>query len=199
MSDLSTAAGRAARRAQLDEQSAADGLSPHARAELDALARVEGPRQAEAILTIHQRHRGGCLCGGLELGGSHPAHQVDMLREALQPGPALTPGALAASLGSAQPPLDAVMGSLTTWARDDGSVGVEGTAGPLLSVSLAAFAQQHDGPRAIHVRDGMVVFAGYDRDGDPVEFRYRAVGLQLADTQYLAAQEGGFLLLELLP
>lgn len=173
-------------------------LSPHARAELDALARVEGHQKAEAILTIHQRHGGGCLCGWLKLGESHSAHQVDMLREALQPGPALTPGELAAALGSAQPPPDAVMGSLTTWVRDDGSVGIEGTGGPLLSVSLALFAQQHDGPRFVHVRDGEVVFTGYDRDGDPVEFRYRAVGLQLADPRYLAAQEGGFLLLELL-
>jgi hypothetical protein len=58
------------------------GLSPRARRELDALAQVEGPRRAEAILTIHQRYRGGCLCGWAELGKSHPRHQVAMLREA---------------------------------------------------------------------------------------------------------------------
>lgn len=37
---------------------------------------------AQAILTAHQRHRGGCLCGWSELGKSHPGHQVAMLREA---------------------------------------------------------------------------------------------------------------------
>lgn len=37
---------------------------------------------AEAILTAHQRHRSGCLCGWSELGKSHPGHQVVMLREA---------------------------------------------------------------------------------------------------------------------
>lgn len=37
---------------------------------------------AEAVLIAHQRHRGGCLCGWAELGKSHPAHQVAMLREA---------------------------------------------------------------------------------------------------------------------
>jgi hypothetical protein len=55
---------------------------PHARTELDFLARVEGPQRAEAILTIHQRHRGGCLCGWHEMGKSHPGHQVAKLREA---------------------------------------------------------------------------------------------------------------------
>jgi hypothetical protein len=64
-------------------------LSPRARAELDFLARVEGPQRAEAILTIHQRHRGGCLCGWGELGKSHPAHQAAKLREAgVLPDPA---------------------------------------------------------------------------------------------------------------
>lgn len=37
---------------------------------------------AEKILVDHQRHRGGCLCGWAQLGGSHPAHQVDMMRAA---------------------------------------------------------------------------------------------------------------------
>ncbi len=37
---------------------------------------------AEAVLVAHQRHRGGCLCGWSELGRSHPAHQVAMLRGA---------------------------------------------------------------------------------------------------------------------
>lgn len=34
------------------------------------------------ILTAHQRHKGGCLCGWDELGKSHPEHQAAMLREA---------------------------------------------------------------------------------------------------------------------
>lgn len=58
------------------------GLSPRARSELAALARVRGPLRAEAILIAHQRHRGGCLCGWAELGKSHAGHQVAMLREA---------------------------------------------------------------------------------------------------------------------
>lgn len=38
---------------------------------------------AEAILIAHQRRDiRGCLCGWSELGKSHPAHQVAMLREA---------------------------------------------------------------------------------------------------------------------
>lgn len=43
---------------------------------------AEPVEQAEAILIAHQRHKGGCLCGWAELGMSHPAHQVAMLREA---------------------------------------------------------------------------------------------------------------------
>ncbi len=59
------------------------GPSPRAVAELDALAQVRGPGQAEAVLTIHQRRdAGSCLCGWAELGRSHPAHQAAMLREA---------------------------------------------------------------------------------------------------------------------
>lgn len=39
--------------------------------------------RAEAVLVAHQRHGiEGCLCGWAELGKSHPAHQVAMLREA---------------------------------------------------------------------------------------------------------------------
>lgn len=58
-------------------------LSPRARGELDALARVRGPQRAEAILTAHQRRDvGSCLCGWSELGKSHAGHQVAMLREA---------------------------------------------------------------------------------------------------------------------
>lgn len=58
-------------------------LSPRARRELDALARVAGQGRAEAILTVHQRFDiGGCLCGWSELGKSHAGHQVAMLREA---------------------------------------------------------------------------------------------------------------------
>ena len=58
-------------------------LSPRARAELDALSRVEGPRKAEAILIAHQRRDiGSCLCGWSELGKSHAAHQARMLAEA---------------------------------------------------------------------------------------------------------------------
>jgi hypothetical protein len=38
---------------------------------------------AQAILTAHQRRDvTSCLCGWSELGKSHPAHQVAMLREA---------------------------------------------------------------------------------------------------------------------
>lgn len=59
------------------------GLSPHARRELAALARVRGPLRAEAILTAHQgRDAGSCLCGWSELGRSHAGHQAAMLREA---------------------------------------------------------------------------------------------------------------------
>jgi hypothetical protein len=59
------------------------GLSPRARRELDALAQVEGPMKAEAILTIHQRRDvRSCLCGWAELGKSHAGHQVAILRAA---------------------------------------------------------------------------------------------------------------------
>ncbi len=58
-------------------------LSPRARRELEALARVEGPGKAEAILSSHSRRDiGSCLCGWSELGRSHAGHQVAMLREA---------------------------------------------------------------------------------------------------------------------
>jgi hypothetical protein len=57
-------------------------LSPRARSELEALARVRGPGQAEAILISHQRHGGGCLCGWAEWGQSHAGHQVAELRKA---------------------------------------------------------------------------------------------------------------------
>ncbi len=40
-------------------------------------------RTAETILVAHQRRDyAGCLCGWSELGKSHPAHQVAMLRAA---------------------------------------------------------------------------------------------------------------------
>lgn len=40
-------------------------------------------RRAEAILVAHQRHDiQSCLCGWAQLGASHAAHQVDMLRRA---------------------------------------------------------------------------------------------------------------------
>lgn len=59
------------------------GLSPRARRELDALAQIRGPGQAEAILIAHQRRDiGSCLCGWAELGKSHAAHQAAELREA---------------------------------------------------------------------------------------------------------------------
>jgi hypothetical protein len=55
-------------------------LSPRARRELDALARVDGPWRAEAVLIAHQRlDIKGCLCGWSELGKSHAGHQVRML------------------------------------------------------------------------------------------------------------------------
>lgn len=58
-------------------------LSPRARSELDALARVRGPKRAEALLIAHQRHSvGGCLCGWSRLGESHAGHQVAVLRDA---------------------------------------------------------------------------------------------------------------------
>jgi hypothetical protein len=58
-------------------------LSPRARRELDALAQVRGPRQAEAVLISHQRRDvGSCLCGWAELGKSHAGHQIVMLSEA---------------------------------------------------------------------------------------------------------------------
>lgn len=71
-------------------------LSPHARSELDALARVDGPRRAEAILIAHQRRDiGSCLCGWSELGKSHAGHQVQMLSDAG------VLGALAGDVGAA--------------------------------------------------------------------------------------------------
>ncbi len=59
-------------------------LTPHARRELDALSRVRGPGQAEAVLTIHQRRDGGgaCLCGWRRLGETHAGHQAAELRNA---------------------------------------------------------------------------------------------------------------------
>lgn len=39
-------------------------------------------KAAEAVLTAHQRHKGGCLCGWADLGKSHPAHQTQQLRQA---------------------------------------------------------------------------------------------------------------------
>jgi hypothetical protein len=33
----------------------------------------------ETVLTAHQRHRGGCLCGWGELGRSHPMHQAEQI------------------------------------------------------------------------------------------------------------------------
>lgn len=46
-------------------------------------ARMNTYETAEAILVAHQRRDcGSCLCGWSELGKSHPAHQVAMLREA---------------------------------------------------------------------------------------------------------------------
>jgi len=58
-------------------------LSDRARRELEALARVEGPQRAEAILISHQRRDvGSCLCGWSELGKSHAGHQVAKLQEA---------------------------------------------------------------------------------------------------------------------
>lgn len=62
---------------------ASTDLSPRARAELAYLARVEGPRKAEAVLIAHQRlDVGSCLCGWAELGKSHAGHQVAMLSAA---------------------------------------------------------------------------------------------------------------------
>lgn len=61
----------------------ATDLSPNARRELDALAQVRGPGQAEAILIAHQRRdSGSCLCGWSELGKSHAGHQAAELRKA---------------------------------------------------------------------------------------------------------------------
>ena len=37
---------------------------------------------AAAILTAHQRHRGGCLCGRLELGERWSHHVADVLASA---------------------------------------------------------------------------------------------------------------------
>lgn len=63
----------------------ATDLSPNVRRELDALAQVRGPGQAEAILIAHQRRDvGSCLCGWSEPGKSHAGHQVAELRKAGQ-------------------------------------------------------------------------------------------------------------------
>lgn len=122
---------------------------------------------------------------------------ADLADAGLQVVPTAAPvdaGDLASALRV--PPPDAVMGTLTARRTLAGDILVEHVGGPLLSLSLQMFAQQHDGPRFITVRDGAVVVAGVDADGAPAELRYRAVGLQLADPAYLAAQEGGYLLLE---
>jgi hypothetical protein len=58
-------------------------LTPHARKEIEALLQVRGPKQAEALLTVHQRRdTGTCLCGWDKLGASFAGHQADVLREA---------------------------------------------------------------------------------------------------------------------
>lgn len=121
-------------------------------------------------------------------------------REALAaPSLSLTADELATATGLRQPPPDIMMGSLSTWVREDGTVGIEGAGGPLLSMSLALFAQQQsEAARFIWVRDGVVVVEGFDRAGNPVELKYRAIGLHAVDTDRLAVNEGGYLLLELL-
>lgn len=60
-----------------------DDLTPRARRELEALAKVRGPLRAEAILIAHQRRESGpCLCGWNQLGRTHAGHQVAELRKA---------------------------------------------------------------------------------------------------------------------
>lgn len=112
-----------------------------------------------------------------------------------QRGLSLNPGELVAALGTQQPPPDVVMGTLTVHRGEHGVPVIEHVGGPLLSLSLALFAQQQT-PRFIWVRDGAVCIEGVDPAGQHVELRYRAVGLQTADPRYLGAHEGGYLLLE---
>ncbi len=89
----------------------------------------------------------------------------------------------------------AAFGSLETWRTDDGRIGVEHIGSGLLAMSLALFKQRD--PEIITVRKGLLVIAGVDRAGEPVELVYRAVGMQVSDFPYLEANEGGAVLLEL--
>lgn len=100
---------------------------------------------------------------------------------------------LAAPVVAALPLPASVLGDLFTWRNDDGSIGLELTGGPLLAVSLALFNQRD--PDIFQVRDGLVVLAGVDRAGDPLELHFRAIGLCPAGDNP-AASEGGYLLLE---
>ena len=157
----------------------------------DDLQGVHGPLAAALDDWLHAQH--GAMSSAHAVG----SFLADLADAGLQVVPAPAPvdaGDLASALRV--PPPDAVMGALTARRTLTGDVLVEHVGGPLLSLSLRLFAQQHDGPRFITVRDGVVVVSGVDADGAPAELRYRAVGLQIADPQYLAVQEGGYLLLE---
>jgi len=100
---------------------------------------------------------------------------------------------LGAPVVAVMPLPSSVLADLVTWVNGDGSIGIECTGGPLLLVSLELFRQRD--PEVFQVRAGAVVIAGVDRAGDPLDLRFRAIGLQPAGDNP-EASEGGFLVLE---
>ncbi len=101
--------------------------------------------------------------------------------------------ALGAPVVATMPLPPSVLADLFTWDAGAGVIGLELTGGPLLAVSLALFKQRD--PEVFQVRDGLVVLAGVDRAGDPLELHFRAIGLCPAGSNP-EASEGGYLLLE---
>ncbi len=45
-------------------------------------ARLEVKQAAAALMVLHQRHKGGCLCGGVPLGASYTDHVAQVLADA---------------------------------------------------------------------------------------------------------------------
>lgn len=88
------------------------------------------------------------------------------------------------------------IGDLLAEVDDQGRVILEHTGGPLIAMSVGLFKQRD--PEVVTVRHGRLIMSGVDRDGAPVELQFRAVGVQLAEVDRLAATEGGAILLELI-
>lgn len=88
----------------------------------------------------------------------------------------------------------AAFGNLAVDTDDQGRMILEHTGGPLLAMSIALFKQRD--PEIVTVSRGRLIITGVDRAGQPVELRYRAVGLQISDVDHLDATEGGSVLLE---